>query len=515
MRDEGWARGPYREADGHAGMSRDWSKVKELKTKDQRRRYYDYAAQDRDRWRRRHRYYHQELERFHELCIPEGLSVLQIGCGTGDLLNALKPGCGVGIDFSGEMIRRARAKYPHLTFIQADAEALPLKGSFDYVVLSNVVGDLSDVWQAMRELRAVTSQASRVVLTYYNYLWEPVLKFGERLGRKMPQFYQNWLSVDDIANFLRLNGFEVINQGYRVLLPIGVPLLAGVCNRLLAKLPVLRKLCLVNYVIVRPATPVAAPCPADLTCSVIIPTRNEVGNIEAVVEETPSMGPHTELIFVDGDSTDGTVNKIEECIERYKGKKDIKLIHQVGRGGPEANTGKMLRLGKGDAVRKGFDEATGDVLMILDSDLTVPPQELPRFYTALAEGRGEFINGTRLVYQMEDQAMRFLNILANKVFSVVFTWLLEQRIKDTLCGTKVLLKRDYERIKANRAYFGDFDPFGDFDLLFGAAKLNLKIVEMPVHYRARTYGDIKIDRWKHGLLLLRMCLVAFKKLKLN
>lgn len=166
-------------------------------------------------------------------------------------------------------------------------------------------------------------------------------------------------------------------------------------------------------------------------------------------------------------------------------------------------------------MRKGFAAAQNDILMILDSDLTVPPEDLPKFYQALTEGRGEFINGTRLVYPMEKQAMRTLNIMGNKVFSWIFTWLLGQRIKDTLCGTKVLFREDYLRIAAGRSYFGDFDPFGDFDLLFGAAKLNLKIVEVPIRYRARVYGDIKIDRFRHGWLLLKMCIVALRKLKLS
>ncbi|MBN2308516.1 MAG: glycosyltransferase [Candidatus Hydrogenedentes bacterium] len=494
---------------------RDWRKVKGLRTKEERRAYYDFIAADRDSWRARHAYYHAELERFHRLAIPEGASVLQIGCGTGDLLAALRPSRGVGVDFSPEMIRIAREKHPELTFVEGDAESLPVDEAFDFIIMSNVVGDLYDIWQAFRELERVMRPDSRLVVTYYNFLWEPVLKAGERLGRKMPQFYQNWLSVDDISNLLELNGLEVVRAGYRLLLPIGVPGLAAICNRFLAKLPFLRRLCLVNYLIAKPTAARAPVQPDALTCSVIIPTRNEAGNIQGAVERTPMMGAHTELIFVDGDSTDGTVERIEEAIEQYHGDKDIKLIHQVPRGSDEAHTGKMLSLGKGDAVRKGFDAAQGDVLMILDSDLTVPPEDLPRFFLAMAEGRGEFINGTRLVYQMEKQAMRFFNILGNKAFSVAFTWLLEQRIKDTLCGTKVLLKRDYEKIKANRAYFGDFDPFGDFDLLFGAAKLNLKIVEMPIHYQARTYGEIKIQRWKHGLLLLRMCAIAFRKLKLS
>ncbi|MBI4872209.1 MAG: glycosyltransferase [Candidatus Riflebacteria bacterium] len=496
-------------------QERDWTSVRELATREERRAYYDHAAASRDEWLDRHSYYHDELLRLHRQMIPEGRSVLQIGCGTGRLLADLAPSRGVGVDFSPEMVRRARERYPQLEFVAGDAESLPLRQTFDYVVLSNVLGDLYDIWRAFRELLEVTRPDSRVIITHYNFLWEPLIKAGERLGVKAPQFYQNWLSVEDIANLLALNGFKVIRQGYRVLLPVRVPLLSDLSNRVLAKLPLLRNLGLVSFLAARRQSRPPSDAAERLTCSVIIPTRNERGNVEGAVERTPRMGAHTELIFVDGDSTDGTVEKIEEMIAKYKDSKDIKLIHQVPRGSPEAATGKMLRLGKGDAVRKGFDAARGDVLLILDSDLTVEPEELPRFFLALAEEHGELVNGTRLVYQMEAQAMRFLNLLANKAFSVLFTWLLEQRVKDTLCGSKALLRRDYQRIEAGRSYFGDFDPFGDFDLLFGAAKLNLSIVEVPVHYRARTYGDIKIQRWRHGVLLLRMCVTALFKLKLD
>ena len=216
----------------------------------------------------------------------------------------------------------------------------------------------------------------------------------------------------------------------------------------------------------------------------------------------------------EGNHNDGTVEEIEHVIAEYAGELDIKLIHQVP---PDTSDGeghgRMLKLGKGDAVRKGFAEAKGDVLMILDADLTVPPEELPRFYSALTNGYGDFVNGTRLVYPMEDNAMRTLNKYANYFFGWLFSWLLEQPIKDTLCGTKVLYRKDYLNIVRNRAYFGDFDPFGDFDLLFGAAKQNLKIIEMPVHYKERTYGDIKIERFRHGILLLKMCWFAMRKLK--
>ncbi|MEX2449962.1 MAG: glycosyltransferase family 2 protein [Rhodospirillales bacterium] len=179
---------------------------------------------------------------------------------------------------------------------------------------------------------------------------------------------------------------------------------------------------------------------------------------------------------------------------------DIKCTQQDGKG-------------KGDAVWKGFDMARGDILMILDADLTVRPEDLPKFYRVIASEKGEFVNGTRMVYSMEGGAMRFLNYLANWTFAKIFSYLLNQRFTDTLCGTKVLRKSAYEKIKQNRSYFGDFDPFGDFDLIFGASKLSQKIVEVPVRYASRSYGTTQISRFRHGVLLLRMVVFAFFKLK--
>jgi glycosyltransferase involved in cell wall biosynthesis len=272
-------------------------------------------------------------------------------------------------------------------------------------------------------------------------------------------------------------------------------------NRVIAKLPIVREVALVDYFVARAVNLVEVrPAPS---VSVICPCRNEKGHIREAVERTPVMGPKTELIFVDGNSNDGTVEEIQAVMREYTGPLKLRLLHQ--------GAGK----GKGDAVRKGFAAAENELLMILDADLTVPPEELPKFYRAIVRESAEFINGVRLVYPMEDEAMRFLNLLGNKFFSLALSWLLEQPIKDSLCGTKVLRKTDYERIVANRAYFGDFDPFGDFDLLFGAARLNLKIGDMPVRYRARVYGETKISRFTHGWLLLKMTGYGFMKLRLN
>ena len=464
------------------------------------RAFFDALAPTRDRYKARHWYYYRYLTAFLRFVVPPGQRVLEVGCGTGDLLAAVDPMVGVGLDISRAMLTIARRKYPHLHFVQSDAHGPALAGRFDYIILSDLVGDLEDVQEAFARLKPLMGPGTRLIITYYNYLWEPVLKLAERLGLKSPQNIQNWLPVDDIEAFLTLSGFATIRKGYRLLLPVYLPGLSWFCNSILAHLPGVRRLCLTQYVIAR-----VAPDPADrskYSCSVIVPCRNEAGNIREIVNRTPSLGAGTEVIFVDGNSTDGTVDRIQETIASYQGPNSIRLIHQ-GEG-----------VGKGDAVRKGFEAATGELLIILDADVTVDPEALPKFYHAIAEGHGEFANGSRMVYPMASQAMRLLNLIGNKVFSIIFSWLLEQRLRDTLCGTKALLQRDYEKIKAGRPYFGDFDPFGDFDLLFGAAKQNLKIVEVPVRYRDRTYGETKISRFRHGLLLLRMCVIAYRRLRM-
>jgi glycosyltransferase involved in cell wall biosynthesis len=319
----------------------------------------------------------------------------------------------------------------------------------------------------------------------------------------MPSY--NWLSTDDIGNLLHLAGFEPITHFGQTLMPIKIPVLSHLMNRYLSQMPLINSLCLTWTIVARPSPESIRQedRPQDPSVSVLIPTRNEKGNIEDAFTQTPKLGKWTELIFVDGQSDDGTYEEIERCIEKYGEQwHRVLLLKQSG-------------IGKGQAVRQGFAECEGDILMILDSDLTMPPEELPKYYDAIVAGKGEFINGCRLVYPMEKEAMRFLNMIANHIFAKLFTWLLGQRIKDTLCGTKVLWRRDYEQIAFNRSYFGDFDPFGDFDLLFGASHLNHKIIDLPIRYRDRSYGEIKISRWKHGWLLLKMSLVAFRKLKLR
>lgn len=471
-------------------------------TKAEKIKFFDEAAPARDGWRARNRNYYRDQAAFFRFVIPEGARVLEIGSGTGALLAELKPSRGLGLDFSPAMTAAARAAGldPALEFRTADVETLDLDEKFDYVVMQDLIGSLDDIWLAFRNLHKATHPGSRVVITAYNPLWEPLVMLAEAAGLKSKNPRQSWLAMADIENLLYLNGYEPVKKGRRFLMPFGVPLLSPFFNRFLANMPFFKELGLVQYIVAReiPARPKAS----EYSVSVMVPCRDEAGNMERLFHELPQLGKGTELVFVDGNSSDGTVEKIKELAAK-RPELPVKVLLQGG------------AFGKADAVRKGFDACTGDVLMILDADLTVVPEDLKKFYAAIAEGKGEFINGSRLVYPMEKGAMRFLNMIGNKTFSLIFTWTLGQRIKDTLCGTKVLTKANYERIKAGRAYFGEFDPFGDFDLLFGASKLNLKITELPVSYKERKYGVTKISRFRHGLLLFRMAFIAFIKLKLR
>lgn len=453
---------------------------------------------ERDQWIRRNRYYYRCLVNFLRFSIPKNSRILEIGCGTGYLLDQLKPTHGVGIDVSEDMIAHARQQHPHLTFYAQDAEQLSLAESFDFVLISDTVGEFRDVQRVFEQVQRVCTPNTRIIVTYINFFWLPMLVLVEKLGLKMPQRRQNWLDLSDLANLLDVAGFDVVRTGKKLLLPRYVPLLSWFLNRIVANLPLFNYFGFVTYLVAR-STRGRKPAEAH-TVSVVVPARNEQGNIEAIIRRTPEMGAGTELIFVEGNSTDDTWGEIQRMASTYAASRLIRIIQQDGKG-------------KGDAVRKGYGIATSDILMILDADMTVPPEDLPKFFDAIASGKGEYINGTRLVYPMEDQAMRTLNLLGNKFFSVAFSWLLSQRLKDTLCGTKVLTRENYLKLAANRAYFGDFDPFGDFDLIFGAAKLNLKFIEIPIRYRARTYGETNISRFKHGWLLLKMTAFAMGKIK--
>lgn len=434
--------------------------------------------------------------------IPRNARVLELGCAEGELLAALSPHMGIGIDFSSQMIETARQRYPNLTFIEADAhtvklEDLPenMREPFDVIILSDLINDVWDVAVLLRNIKQFCSPSTRIIANFHSHLWESPAQILQKYKAMTPRLRQNWFTPLDFNNMLFLAGYETVTSSHEFLWPFATPVINPLMNRWLAKLWPFSMFCLTHFCVAR-----LLPEEKKLmSVSVVIPARNEAGNIEAALQRTPEMGAGTEIIFVEGNSTDNTWATIQKMAEKYS-HRNIKTLRQPGKG-------------KGDAVRTGFAEASGDILMILDADLTMPPESLPQFYEAIASGKAEFANGVRLVYPQEKEAMRFCNLVANKFFSMAFSWLLGRSIKDTLCGTKVLTKENYQKLIEGRSYFGDFDPFGDFDLIFGAAKLNLQIRDIPIRYRDRTYGETNISRWKHGWLLLKMVCFAAGKIK--
>jgi SAM-dependent methyltransferase len=462
--------------------------------------HFDWVSEHDAPARRMQAGFHAQLAAQLRHLIPEGCRVLEAGCGRGDLLRALRPAHGLGIDLSPRMLEQARAADPAgvCRYELADAAEFKPVETFDYIILDYLVGYLPDVQVTLAHLLGAAHPRTRLCLTSVNTVWQPVLKLGERLGFVTRQPPSNWLSTKDLINLLELAGWDVVQQSTELLLPFRVPLLSAFFNRFLVRLPGLRHFGSSLYLIARPRA--GGLDAAQLTCSVIVPARNESGNIRAALERIPMMGRATEVIFVEGHSRDDTWEVIHRELATYRGPLQVRALKQPGRG-------------KWDAVRTGFAAATGDVLVIQDADLTAPPEDLTKFFAAVATGVAEFANGSRLVYPMEKEAMRFLNLLGNKFFALALSFTLGQPIKDSLCGTKMLLRADYERIVTRIKELGDFDPFGDFNLLFGAALLKLKIRDVPVRYKDRTYGATNISRFSHGWLLLKMTVFGLLRLK--
>lgn len=473
-----------------------------MRANPERIKYFESRADNWVKYRKRRSYYWDSITRYCNYFIHEDSSVLEVGCGSGELLAAVNGKEKVGIDFCKPILDQAIDQFPDIRFELMEAEDIKLDQKFDVIILSNLVGVLDDIEHVFNQLKLICHEQTRIIVTYYSRLWEPIIRLAEFFRLKKHTPVQNWLSNGDIVNLLYLSDFDAYKNNRSMFLPYRIPIISTLFNRIFSRLPLLQHLGLNQFVFARPFPPKLSPdeIANRYSVSVVIPARNESGNIEDAILRTPHMGKFTEFIFVEGNSTDDTWETIQKVAEKYKDTHRIKIMQQDGKG-------------KGDAVRKGYGEAEGDILMILDADLTMPPEDLPKFYQAITKGKGEFINGVRLVYPMEKNAMRTLNSMGNHFFSRFFSWILERPIKDTLCGTKVMFRKDYIKLAKNRKFFGDFDPYGDFDLLFGAYKLNLKIVDLPIRYRERTYGDTNISRFSGGWLLLRMSAFAAAKIK--
>jgi ubiquinone/menaquinone biosynthesis C-methylase UbiE len=476
----------------------------ENSTAEKVRAYYNENYEKVNKSKLRNSSYYEELKRFLQSVVLPNQKVLDIGCGNGDLLASLGAKEGVGIDLSEKMIESARKKHnnPSLHFVVGDGQNKKLLSSlrtkFDVIIICNAITEMNDVQTVFATIHEACHFRTRVIVLSYSRVWQVPLRIAEMLGLKVRHPINNWLSLDIVKEMLTMVDFEVVRSLNFQICPFNFGPVSRWINRYLGNLPLINELTLMFGIIARPMRRgfISAPQP---TCTVVVPCRNEAGHIETLARRLPDLGPNSEVLWVEGNSTDNTAERIRNIIFQNPGK-NWRFLKQHGKG-------------KGDAVRCAFSQAKGDILIILDADVTVAPEDLPKFIDLMVRNKAEFVNGCRLVYPMDEKAMRILNLIGNRFFAKMFTYLLGQKVRDTLCGTKALWRADYEKISANRNYFGDFDPFGDFDLIFGAARLNLKIADLPIRYGERTYGATNISRFRDGLLLLKMSAFAAKKVK--
>lgn len=473
-----------------------WGPDALAEVREARRKHQETIAADRDEFIRSNRYFYDHLKRVLQFIVEPGKHVLDVRCETGHLLAAVRPAYGVGVDISEAMVERAGRQHPELQFVQSDPEDFELNQTFDYILFNHIF-DTVDILRALERIRRHCTSETRIVVVNYNHAWTPILELASKLGLRSEFVEPNWVSENDIRGFLKLAGFRPVRIHRWMLFPKWIPGLSALLNGVLARLPGLRRLCMMQIMVARLVT--APKREEDVTVSVVVPCRNEVGNVQQAVERIPAMGKHTEILFCDDKSTDGTADEVRRMMALHP-EKDIRLVPGPG-------------ICKAENVWAGFRAATGDILMILDADLTVMPEELPMFVRALIDSRGEFVNGSRLVYPLPELAMKFANTIGNKVFGRLFSFLLDQRIKDTLCGTKVLWRKDWECMEVHLGMWGMKDLWGDYELLFGASKLHLEIVEVPVHYQERVHGVTKMTQvFSNGLRMLRICWYAWFRL---
>jgi len=452
--------------------------------------YFERVAPHWEYWQQRNRYYHNAMANLITGMVPPDSEVLELGAGAGDLLASLRPSRGMELNFTKGMTTRAREKHPEFEFatIEVDSVQMPHAMEPQYVVMNNMLDYVYDAWDMLESLRPTINEQTLLIATTNNPVWAPILRFASKLGLRIPESTRNFITNKDICGVLHLQGFDVVEEGLVLPVPVRIPLLGTLLNAVLPELPVVRFASSIQYVVARRREPRRA-----LSVSVVVPCHNEAENIKECIQRIPNMGAWTEIVVVDDGSTDGTMEKVREAMMADGRVRLITMeVNQV----------------KASAVIAGFEASKGDVLMILDADMAVEPEELPKFLTPLQDGTADFVNGTRLIYPMHGKAMKVANFFGNKAFCYMASKAIRQRVSDTLCGTKAFLRRDYKRMPLTGK-----ERWGDFDLLFGAARLRLRILEIPVHYTERRAGKSKMRVMVDGWYFLFACYSGWRVLR--
>jgi hypothetical protein len=436
------------------------------------------------------------LAHYDRLLTPDEPRLLEIGFVRGQLLTEW-PALGfTGVDCFRFQVDQVNSHLPQSDFQVKAGEQLTLEAGLDVVIISDALDEAMDVGQLHEPVQAVYSPETRPIFNYHSNLWDSLFTAAHRLGLRRKALQSDLWVTADAKSLPDLSAWDVA-QLHHFLVAADRGRLGSIIDHYPALIHPL--FCLTVSIAARSrGRPAASPARA-LSASVVGPARNEAGSIAGAVARTPTMSEDSNLIFERGYSRDDTWTRIQKVAANHPPLK-IEALRPSDRG-------------KGDAELAELAAAASDVLTALEADPTTPHEELPKVYEVIASGKAELADGVSLIYPTSQRAMQFLYLRAKNSFGLIFSWLLCPPAKDTLWGTEVLRRAQYENIAANRTYFGDFDPLGDFDLGFGAATQNLKIADTPIRHRERTHGETNIQRRRHGWLLLRTVIFPPSKLK--
>ncbi len=368
----------------------------------------------------------------------------------------------------------------------------------DTVVISDIEHQLNPA-KNLLNLSRIVGDNTKIILLSKNMVWMILIKILKLFFSFSPK-KNNFLPSSYLDNLYSSCNLELIRQEKIIALPINIPFLTKIINRIF-RLPLLNFFCMSNIAILKKKIKNSSNH-KDLKISFIIPCKNEQDNIKVFEQKINENTEPDEYLFGDDNSSDKTSDEIDKLIEKLSDKKIIKY------NGPG--------ICKSENVYKGIDLSSGDIIVIYDADHTVSFEDIKFSVSIMKKTNVDFINCTRMIYPQKDGAMKFANFIGNTIFASLFSLLFKKKITDTLCGTKIFYKKDWEKIKENTSQWGMKDLWGDFDLLIGAYKNNLKITEVPVTYYERRENETKMTSLiSNTLRMFFIVIYSYYKLRLR
>ncbi len=368
------------------------------------------------------------------------------------------------------------------------------------IILTDLFEVSTDILELLSMVNKLLGKDGIIVICSINQKWNRILNLFERLNLKDGNQKRLFINSTIVLNIAKVTGLEFVTQRNKQIFPFRMLGLGSLINNILEILFFPFSFGIRIYSILNQQEKFNEE--KKYSKSIIIPAKNEEKNLKPLLNQIPELEEDHEIILAIGDSEDKTYEVAKEIKEARCWPFEVKVIKQTGKG-------------KANAVWEAVEEASKEVIIILDADISVNPETIVQFNSVIDTGKASFVNGTRLIYGMESGAMRIVNNLGNRIFQYIVSIIIGQKITDSLCGTKVFFRKDFNKIKLWKELVQMKDPFGDFDMIFTAGYFGLKILEIPVRYQARVYGVTQIKRFRDGYKLIIYLLNSIKIFKMS